>query len=336
MASTAISDIVVPQVFAPYALEQSLEKQALLKSGLIAINPALSARLAGGGLTFNFPSFRNADESATAANVSNSNASSNATPEKMVARSNIAVRSERNKVWSSTDLTAAVAGADPLAALAAQVGDSIAKWRDATLFSTIAGVVNETNMAASVNTIAAESVAGQSASTKYSSGALIDTLAAWGDMGVDNAPVLVMHSDMFRALMKTEPNSFVPVSSTNVFFPTYLGFPVLVQDRYTKRAGTTDGFVYTIYMVKAGAIEMGVAPHANAVEVERSVLAGNGGGSELLAFRDIFSFHIVGTKFLSASVAGDLPTDAELATAANWGLVGQAKAVGVAALVCNL
>lgn len=335
MASTAISDIIVPGIFAPYALEQSLEKNALIKSGLIVVNPALSNALAGGGLTFNFPSFRNADESATAANVSSSNAATNATPEKMVARSNVAVRLERNKVWQSTDLTAAVAGADPLAAVGAQVADAINKWRNASLFSTLAGVVNETNMSASVNTIASESIAGQSATTKYSAGALIDTLAAWGD-AADSAPTLVMHSAMFRALQKSEPNSFVPVSSTNVFFPTYLGFPVLVDDRYTSRAGTTDGVVYTVYLIKAGAIEAGMTQHANAVEAERSVLAGNGGGAEMLAFRDIFSYHIVGTKFLSTSVAGDLPTDAELATAANWGLAYQAKAVGIAALVCNL
>src|SRR5574343_307909 len=140
MASTRISDIVVPQIFAPYVLEASLEKQALLKSGLVPVNHALSAKLAGGGLTFNFPSFRNADESATAANVSSSNETVTATPEKLVGRSNIAVRMERNKLWSSADLTAEIAGADPLAALGAKVGDAIAKWRNASLFSTIAGV----------------------------------------------------------------------------------------------------------------------------------------------------------------------------------------------------
>lgn len=335
MASTAISDIIVPQVFAPYALEQSLARYPLLNGGIISLNPALSANLAGGGLTFNFPSFRNVDESATAANVSNSDAASAATPEKMVARSNIAVRMERNKVWSSTDLTAAVAGADPLAAVAAYAADAINKWRNASLFSVLGGVMNETVMASSVNTIASESIAGASAATKYSADALIDTMSVWGDSALE-APMLVMHSDMFRKLQKSEPNAFVPVSSTNVFFPTYLGFPVMVQDTYTKRAGTTDGSVYTIYMVKPGAIEMGVTQHANAVEVERSVLGGNGGGAELLAFRDIFTFHIVGTKFTSASVAGDLPTDGELATAANWNAVYNAKGIGVAALVCNL
>lgn len=337
MASTAISNIVVPEVFAPYMLEMSMEKNAFVKSGLIAVNPALSAKLAGGGLTFSFPSFRNADESSTAANVSNSDAASNATPEGLVARSNIAVRLERNKVWSSTDLTASVAGADPLQALGLQLGDSINKWRTASLMSVMAGVVNETRMAASVNTIASESIAGQSASTKWSVGALIDTLAAWGDSAVDaaNAPAILMHSAVFRSLQKAEPNSFVPVSTSNVFFPTYLGMPVIVDDRYTSRAGTTDGVVYTSYLIKRGAVEFGSAVHANAVEVERNVLGGNGGGAELLAARDIFAYHIIGTKF-TGTPAADLPTDAELATASNWALAYSTKAIGVAALVHNI
>lgn len=334
MANTAISDIVVPQVFAPYALEQSIEKNALIKSGVAALNPALSARLAGGGLTFNFPSFRNADQSSTAANSSVSDSSVNAVPEKMLARSNVAVRMERNKVWSSTDLTAAVAGADPLQAVIAYAQDAVNKWRTASVMSVMAGVVNETRLATSVNTIASESIAGQSASTKWSAGALIDTLAVWGDMGME-APVLLMHSAVFRSLQKTEPNAFVPVSSTNVFFPTYLGFPVLVDDRYTSRAGTTDGVVYTTYLLKPGAIEYGIGRHANPVEVERSVLGGNGGGAELLALRDVFTFHIVGAKF-TGTPAADIPTDTELATASNWAIAFDAKQMGVAALVHNI
>lgn len=337
MAYTAISDIIVPQVFAPYMLEQSLEKNALIKSGLVAMNPALSAALAGGGLTFNFPSFRNADESSTAANVSSSDATSNATPEKMVGRSNIAVRMERNKVWQSTDLTASVAGADPLLALAAQLGDSINKWRTATLFSLLAGVVNETNMASNVNTIASESVSGAGVATKISSGAIIDTLGAWGDMASSAQGVaLVMHSDVYRALQKLEPTAFLPLSTTNIFFPAFMGMPVLVDDRYTKRAGTTDGSVYTTFYFKPGALEFGMTPHANAVEPFRAPLAGNGGGAETLSVRDIFTYHVVGTKFTSNTITGDLPTDANLALAANWALAYSAKAVGVAALIHNI
>lgn len=344
MASTQISDIVVPTQFAAYALEASLEKNALLKSGLIALNPLLSAKLqAGGGITFNFPSFKNADESSTAANVPSSDASTKATPEKMVARSNIAVRMERNKLWSSADLTATVAGADPLQALIAQVGDAVAKWRTATLMSVLGGVVNTTVLGATgsggnVNVIAAEATGSVTADTSFSAGALIDTLAVWGDMGVDadaEKPFVVMHPAIKRRLMKADPVSFRPASEANVFFDTYLGFQVITSERYTSRAGTTSGTVYTTYLVKPGAIEMGVGSVETPVEVDRDPAAGNGGGADTLAFRDAFCFHVVGTKYTSPVIAADLPSDAELATAASWNRVFSNKAIGIAALVHN-
>ena len=51
--------------------------------------------------------------------------------------------------------------------------------------------------------------------------------------------------------------------------------------------------------------------------------------AEILAARDILAFHVVGTKFVGTP-AGELPTNAELATAANWAAVSQTKAIGVA------
>ena len=59
--TTRVSDIIVPEVFTPYTQNMTEEKSRLVQSGLLARSEALDNLLAGGGLTFQMPSFRDLD-----------------------------------------------------------------------------------------------------------------------------------------------------------------------------------------------------------------------------------------------------------------------------------
>ena len=61
---TQISDVVVPEIFTPYTQQLTEEKSRLIQSGALIRDAALDALLAGGGLTFESPSFRDLDNEA--------------------------------------------------------------------------------------------------------------------------------------------------------------------------------------------------------------------------------------------------------------------------------
>ena len=331
-ALTQISDVIVPTIFAGYVLEQSVVQNKLISAGLVAVNPAISAWLAGGGIVESFPSFKHTDVSDVAALVPTDNDATIAEAEKVTSNKQVAIRMKRNKVWQAASLAGQLAGADPMAAAAAMAGQAMNKVRQTSLLAVLAGTINETRAANLVNTIAAESIAGQGTGTKFSAGALIDTLTGWGD-NATNSGGLVVHSDTYRAMQKANLITYAPTNSQDIGFGTYLGFTLLVDDTAPKRAGTTDGLVYTSYIIQPGAINLGVTTTPDAVELYRNPLAGNSGGVDSLIVRDTFSYHVNGYAWAGSATA--LPSDTALGTATNWSKVFTDKQVGVAGLVHN-
>lgn len=315
MAATRITDLIVPETFVPNVLERSLNSNRFITSGLITTNPITAASLASGGLTFKINTLKNIADNAGDPNVSTDDPAVNAVPKAIATNSMVGVRLEFNDHFQAMDVATSVTGVDPVALVEAQAANFYINWRAKALGSILAGAINEANTPTLVNTSGAA----------YSSGGLIDTGTAWGDAFNPAEVFLVMNSRAKRQLMKAEIGSWTSPANTTVDFATYLGMPVLVDDRIVDV-----GSVATIYVVARGAIEFATAPVQNAVEVSRLPLAGNGGGSEIVSLRDAFSFHVVGTRW-KGTPAATHPTFAELATAANWELALAPKAVGVAA-----
>jgi hypothetical protein len=113
--------------------------------------------------------------------------------------------------------------------------------------------------------------------------------------------------------------------------PTFQGLDLIIDDTCPQRAGTTDGVVYTSYLMKPGAILRGVNVTPEDVETERDGLAGD---TNLITRRH-FVLHPAGIAFQNASVAGSSPTNAELEAAANWDRVYDLKNIGIVAIDTN-
>ena len=300
----------------------------------------MSSLLAGAGQIFTFPTLVNPDLAGTAANVPTGDSATQATPEVITGRSQKFVKNARNRAFNINGLVTNVIGTDPLDAVVSATSLMINQWRQKSLIAQLNGLLDPATGVAKANTtkIASESVAAQGTGTKISTNptsSIIDALyIAWGDAGTGDT-VLIMHSDVWRTIAKTNTTAFMPPAVQHPQFQSFLGYPVLVDDNLGKRAGTTDGSVYTVYAIKAGGVKFGYTPDAKPFEVLAQPLQGNGAGGEVAVARDWFGYHVVGTSF-TGSAAGDVPTDAELATMAKWGLTFPNKAVGIAALVCNL
>src|SRR6185369_5536981 len=101
MSSTQIADVIVPEIFDNYVQQITEQKTALIASGALVRDAQLDADLAGGGLIFNSPSWK--DLANDVENVSRDDAPgvNDAVPVKTSAANEASVRLSRNQTWQS-------------------------------------------------------------------------------------------------------------------------------------------------------------------------------------------------------------------------------------------
>ncbi|HEX5039662.1 MAG TPA: hypothetical protein VFW95_05960 [Candidatus Limnocylindria bacterium] len=316
-AITQVADVIVPSVFTPYVQQITEEKARLVQSGVVERSALIDALLAGGGLTFNVPSFK--DLANDADNVSSDVAAgvSDATPKKTGTAREIAVRLSRNSVWSSADLAGDLAGADPMQSIANRVGYYWARRLQAAFVATLTGVFND-NEAAPTGTEHVQNDLSVDISggafidgvTNFSAEAFIDALATMGDSS-DRLRAIMVHSVVMARMRKNNLIDMIPDARGEIEIPTFQGREVIEDDGLpVPSAG-----VYETWLFGMGAVKLGVGSPKVPTEVDRKPEAGAGGGEERLFSRVEWSLHPAGHQFAVASPAIGGPSNA--ATAGN-------------------
>ena len=324
MAVTRISDVIVPAVFSDYVLRMTAEKARIFQAGILSSDPRIGSFLSGGGQTLNMPMW---NDLSGVSNVSNDDPASIATPAKMSAAADIAVRLSRNKGWSSADLVADLAGDDPQTVVANRVVDYWSREFETILVSMLTGV-----FAKNVLTNSSDMVNDVSATSGATASAIIDTAQTMGDAS-DDLSTIVMHSQIYASLAKQNLIDFIPDSEGKVHFPTYLGYNV-IRDDSVLVTGTGPTAKYWTYLIGKDALAFGEGSARVPVETYRYPAQGNGGGVEELWSRRELVMHPKGMQFVVGGMAGLSPTNAELAAAAAWARVApERKQVKLAALV---
>ena len=317
MAATQLTDLVIPDVFTAYMQLLSEEKSAFRASGVLADSALLARLLSGGARVFNVPHFR--DLAQTEANVSSDNPASNATPQNITTGQEIARRDSLNQVWSSMDLNEALAGADPLEAIASLVATYWVRQENRRIIAASEGIMadNEANDSGDMlNDIALGGAGTPTASNLFSGEAVIDTQQTLGDSQGDLG-IIAMHSVVYTRARKNNLIDFIPDSRGEVDIAFFHNLRVVVDDGLPVNlvAGNNE---YSTYIYGAGAIARGVGSALVPTETNREPLSGDGGGQEFLHSRVEWCHHPRGFAWLGASQAGETPTLAELRLAANW------------------
>jgi len=317
MAATQLTDLIIPSVFAEYVQVLSAERSAFRNSGVLVDSAFISGLMDGGARLFNVPHFR--DLAQTESNVSSDNPAASATPLNITTGQEIAQRHNRNQVWSSMDLNEALAGADPMQAIANLVATYWIRQEQRMLISGVRGVIadNVANDAGDMVRNVALGIAGTpTAANLFSAEAFIDAQQTMGDAQGDLG-VVAMHSVVFTRAKKNNLIDFIPDSTGVVDIPFFLGLRVVVDDGLP--VVTVNGNPeYSTYLFGQGAILKGSRLPLNPVAVQREELTGNGGGQEILVSRVEWVHHPRGFAWLAGSQAGNSPTNAELILAANW------------------
>lgn len=310
MAVTRISDVIVPEKFAPYVQEVTAEKSALFTSGIVGTNPELNALAAGGGRTLNLPFWH--DLTGTDEVLSDSAA---LTPAAISAAQDVAVLLRRGKAWAANDLAGELAGDDPMGAIGNRVASWWARRFQAALLSTLKGVFADALAPELVSDISA----GTGGAELIGADTLIDAGQKLGD-AKDQLVAIAMHSAVNAYLAKNDLIETIRDSEGNVIKRTYMDYDVLIDDGMPVSAGT-----YTTYLFAAGSVAFGEGSPDVPVETDRDSLAGD----DYLVNRRFFFLHPRGVAFQSASVAGAAPSNTELEGATNWARVYEVKNIGI-------
>lgn len=325
MAITAVTNVVVPSIFTPYVQQQTEEKTRLIEAGVLVRDAAIDNLLAGGGLTFNVPSWKdlvNDTENVSTDTTYDYDGGDNSAPKNTSTAQEIAVRLSRNQSWSAADLAGSLAGSDPMASIASRVSTYWARRLQAVFVATMKGVLADNDAAPTgsehtqfdlTNDISGSTF--QDGVTNFSAEAFIDAAVTLGD-SMENVTVVMVHSIVYARMQKNNLIDFIPDSLGVTRIPTFLGRRVVIDDTMPVSSN-----VYDTWLFGPGAVRLGVGNTPHATEVQREPNAGNGGGQDILYNRVEWSLHPVGHKYAGTPANGGPGNGTgsnDLANAGSW------------------
>ena len=329
--ATLRSDIIIPEVFTPYVIEQTTQRDAFLASGVVQPMAELNASEDGGD--FVQVPFYKANLSGDFERLTDS---SSLTPGKITADKQVAAVLHRGRAFESRDLAALAAGSDPMAAIGNKIADYIANQRQKDLLSCLAGVFGAVDDNASSAFIGL-TVDGASGDTPTELGPrqIVEAKSLLGDQG-EKLTAIAMHPKTYYSLMERraidfiydnngQPDTAAAQGSTapafgSVQVPTFMGLRVIVSAD-VQTTGTGSSTEYASYLFTQGAVGSGEQLGLRS-ETDRDILA----KSNALSIDLHYVYHPIGSKF---STAVSNPTRAQLETVGNWTKVYETNNIGI-------
>ena len=328
MAGTTLQDVIVPELFNPYVINRTMEISALVQCGIIANNTEFDALASQAAPTVNMPFFEDltgeSEQVIEGADLEDNKITSN---------KDVAAIIRRAKMWSATDLSAALAGSDPMAAIGSLVAGFWARDMQKELIALLEGVFGtisagnenkppaETRLASNLLDISGKS----GAAANWSGSAFIDAEQMLGDAKAQLTGIC-MHSAT-EAYLKKQNLIETVQPSNDVAFGTYQGKRVIIDDGCPASGG-----VYTTYLFGNGAIALGNGNPVGFVATETDRAKRKGSGIDYLINRKTMILHPRGIAWQNAEVAKtEGPSRLEVANPKNWKPVYEHKQIHIVA-----
>ena len=328
--ATLRSDVIIPEIFTPYVIEQTTQRNDFLASGVVQPLAALNTSEDGGDFV-NVPFWK--------ANLSGDlevlTDSSSLTPGKITADKQVGVVLHRGRAFEARDLAALAAGSDPMAAIGQKLGAYLANQQQADLLKSLEGVFGALTGGDSPAFSALRF--DTSGATALGPRQVAKARALLGDQG-DKLTTVAMHSACYYDLLERKAIDYVlasevaggltPDATQTVFsgsvagafgdvrIPTFMGMRVIVSDDITNSGGN-----YACYFFTPGAVASGEQA-ALRTETDRDILA----KSDAMSVDMHYIYHPVGAKW---GVTTANPTRSQLATVTNWSKVYETKNIGI-------
>ena len=331
MPGVTLKDVIVPELFTPYVINKTMELSALFRSGIVTNNSEFNTLASQASPLVTMPFFEDlTGESEPVVEGQDLKADG------IKSKADVAAIIRRGKMWSATDLSAALAGKDPMEAIASLVAGFWARDMQKELVAVLKGIFGtipkqeepsveaETRLASNILDISGQS--GNAA--KWSGAAFIDAEQCLGDAKTLLTGIC-MHSAVEAALKKQNLIETVQPSN-DVAFGTYQGKRVIVDDG-CPFTGSGTNMVFSTYLFGEGAIALGNGNPVGFVPTETDRDKKKGSGVDYLINRKTSILHPRGVSFTQAAVANtkEGPTRLELANPKNWKPVYEPKQIRI-------
>jgi len=314
-AYTRITDAFVPGPWANYVLEKTVETMDIFQAGVLYTDTDISSKLANGGYAVDMPMWYDLP------NIPSEPVNDDPTDlieiKKVTSRKERAARNIRAQAFGVADLTAVLAGDDPMKVIESRFNAYWQRANKRTLISMLRGIV-------------ADNVANDNGDLVLDTNAtvadtdIINAAYVMGDQA-DKFSTLWMHSAQMKVLRKQELIDYRPAPDSNkpMLLPYYQGLRVITDDDIpVVYSGTGAARVgeYTAFMFAQRAIiwnELPVTLEGGPIEPDRNPRAGHGAGTSWVVARRHFVPHVRGMTYVGTP-ADEFATDTELAAASSW------------------
>ena len=307
-----------PEVYGSFVDQEPVFTDSIVASGILAADANMTTLLDNGG-TVGTTRFYNPLDPDTDAPLVRDGKTNN-TPVEISGGKQSYIRMDRMKAWKANQLVRELTAANPLQAVARHTAMYWRMYRQGLLIKTANAVLGLSGLSSHVIT----------ATGGVTSGLIIDgQQAALGEFA-RKFGLFVMHSKIFAEYQKLGLVDYNKYTITNVLqreveLPTINGLIVIVNDRGTSHVieeGASSAkkqvTIYDCYLFGQGCF----------LEATPSVTTPDytdynpelGGGTDILYNTRSWILHPNGVSFLADNIAGETPTDAELANKANWAL----------------
>jgi len=353
-------DAVIPEVYTSYTAIDRPELTAFFMSGAVTSNDFLAQFLSAPGRLINIPFWRDLDS--LEPNYGSDNPNVEAPIDGLGSGEMKATKTWLNKAYGAMDLTAELAGSNPMTRIRNRFGTYWTRQWQRRIIAMAVGVY-KSNVAGNFATIKTRGrvpaevlgtagdmvidISGQSnpADAVFNREAFVDAAFTMGDH-VGSIAAIAVHSMVYKRMTNNDEIEFIPDSKGQLTIPTYMGKVVIVDDGMPV-FGT--GANKTYLSILFGGAAFGYANGAPQVPVAvgRRELRGNGSGLEYILERKEWIVHPGGFNWLDADVTipdnTGSPSDitsgppaitlANLANPDNWERVTYRKNVPMAFLV---
>ena len=328
MAGTTLQDVIVPELFDPYVINRTMELSALVQNGIIKNDKRFDELASQDSPMVKMPFFEDltgdSEQVIEGVDLADNGINSNM---------DVAVIIRRAKMWSSTDLSAALSGTDPMQAIATLVAKFWERDMQKELIAILNGVFGtipaglsgdpaaETRLASNILDISGLS----GAKANWSGSAFIDAEQKLGD-AKELLTGICMHSAT-EAYLKKQNLIDTVQPSNDVAFKVYQGKRVIVDDA----CPVTDG-VYTTYLFGERAVALGNGSPVRDIPTETDRAKRKGSGVDFLVNRRTNILHPRGIAWQNAVMEKtEGPSRTELANPKNWKPVYEPKQIRIVA-----
>lgn len=335
MATTRITDVIVPEIFNPYVINRTAELSALFQSGIIGPVAELEGKLNDGNVIVHMPHWNDlTGEDETLKDDEDWGL----TPGKITSGQDIATQIFRGRAWATGDLSKQLSGDDPMAAIGDLVADYWIKRLQAAAISVIRGLfvgATATLKDTHVLDVSVDKLSEVREANLIGGNTIVDGFAKLGDAH-EALTGMVMHSVPYFNLVKQQLIESVRDADGKLLYNTYMGKRVIVDDGCPTFDGAGDGASdkskkYMTILFGQGALGYVEGSPEFPTETDRDKL----GGVNILITRKHFVLHPRGVKFTSNTVTKITPNNSELANNANWEKVYEDKKIRMVAVITN-